>query len=84
MVSTMPSITVKNIPDSTYEALKESARNHRRSVNSEIICILEKATTSQPVNPEQHLALARQAREKTKKFLLTEDLVNMAKAEGRP
>ena len=84
MVIIMTSITVKNIPDSIYEALKEIAVSHHRSVNSEIINIIEKATMSQPFNPEQHLALARQTRNKTKKFLLTENFVNRAKDEGRP
>lgn len=79
----MPSITVKNIPESTYEALKKIAVNHHRSINSEIIYLIEKATTSQPFNAEQHLALARQTRNRTKKIILTEDFVNMAKAEGR-
>ena len=80
----MPSITVKNIPESTYEALKEIAVCHHRSVNSEIIDIIEKATMSRLFNPEQHLALARRTRKKTTKFLLTEQFVNMAKDEGRP
>ncbi|MCK5915710.1 MAG: Arc family DNA-binding protein [Deltaproteobacteria bacterium] len=80
----MPSITVKNIPDQAYETLKQVATSHHRSINSEIIYLIEKATTSKAFHPEQHLALAKRSREKTKKFLLTEDILNIAKEEGRP
>jgi len=31
---TMPAVTVKNIPDELYKKLKDSAANHRRSINS--------------------------------------------------
>ncbi len=31
----MPSITVKNIPESAYETLKQIAVAHHRSINSE-------------------------------------------------
>ncbi|MBL0379377.1 MAG: Arc family DNA-binding protein [Desulfofustis sp. PB-SRB1] len=80
----MPNITVKNIPDHTYETLKQLATSNHRSVNSEIIYLIERATTSKPFNPEQHLSLAKQMREKTKKFVLTENVINLTKAEGRP
>jgi len=79
----MPSITVKNIPDQAYERLKQAATTHHRSINSEIIRLIEKATLSQPFLPEQHLALAKRSREKTKKFLLTDDILQVAKEEGR-
>ena len=80
----MPSITVKNIPDCTYETLKQIAATHHRSINSEIVYLIERATTSNPFSPEQHISFARQTRNKTKKFLLTENIVNQAKCEGRP
>ena len=80
----MPSITVKNIPDHAYEILKQLATTHHRSINSEIICLIEKATISKPFHPEQHLALAKRSREKTKKFLLTEKILQLSKEEGRP
>ena len=80
----MPSITVKNIPDHTYETLKRVASSNHRSINSEIIYLIEKATISKAFHPEQHLALAKRSREKTKEFLLTEDILNLAKEKGRP
>jgi plasmid stability protein len=78
----MPSITIKNIPDHAYEVLEQMATGHHRSINSELIYLIEKATTSKTFNPEEHLALAKQIR--GKKILLTGDIVNMAKTEGRP
>ena len=34
-------ITVKNIPDSIYRVMKQEAKRKRRSLNSEIIQVLE-------------------------------------------
>ena len=80
----MPSITVKNIPDHAYKILKQVAATNHRSINSEIICLIEQATLSKPFLPEQHLAFAKRSREKTKEFLLTDDALKAAKEEGRP
>ena len=38
----MPSITVKSIPDELYERIKQSAAEHRRSINKEVIICLER------------------------------------------
>ncbi len=79
----MPSITVKNIPESAYETLKQIAAAHHRSINSEIVHLIEKSTSCKPVNSRQHIALARQFREKNRKVLLTEEMINRCKTEGR-
>ncbi len=34
-------ITVKNVPDSVYRAIKREAKRHRRSINAEIVEALE-------------------------------------------
>lgn len=80
----MPSITVKNIPDQVYATVKKTAMLNRRSINSEIICLMEKATMSKRFNPEHYLSKAVQSRRKTRKFLLTSDILQTAKEEGRP
>ncbi len=80
----MPSITVKNIPDHAYEILKQVATTNRRSINSEIIRLIEKATMSKPFIPEHYLAQAKRSRQKTKKILLTSEILQRAKEEGRP
>ncbi len=79
----MPSLTVKNIPESAYETLKQIAAAHHRSINSEIVHLIEKATSCKPINPRQHIAFARQFREKTKKVLLTQEILSQYKTEGR-
>ena len=37
----MPSLTIKNIPDEVLDALREQARANRRSLNGEVIAVLE-------------------------------------------
>jgi len=39
----VPTLTVKNLPQETYERLKGSAKAHRRSLNSELIVCIERA-----------------------------------------
>ncbi|MEA1867631.1 MAG: Arc family DNA-binding protein [Thermodesulfobacteriota bacterium] len=80
----MPSVTVKNIPDHAYEILKQVATTNHRSINSEIICLIEKATVSKAFNSEYYLIQAKRSRQKTKQFTLTADILQKAKEEGRP
>ncbi|MDP6227489.1 MAG: Arc family DNA-binding protein, partial [Dehalococcoidia bacterium] len=37
----MATLTIKNIPDGLCHRLRESAKQHRRSINSEVIVCLE-------------------------------------------
>ena len=37
----MITITIKGIPKQTHRELKKRAAAHRRSLNSEVICVLE-------------------------------------------
>ena len=80
----MTTITVKNIPDDLYERLKQAARANRRSINSEIIVCIERTVGPQSVNPEATIARARQLREKTVEYQITDDEFTSAKAAGRP
>jgi plasmid stability protein len=80
----MATITVKNIPDPTYKTLKQLAAEHHRSVNSEIIHLIEKATKSNKIDPNQHLLIAKTLRQKTKKYVITDDTLSELKNEGRP
>jgi len=79
----MFSITVKNIPDEIYERLKRSAKANRRSINSEIIVIIENAVRSKKIAPEEMLVRARGLREKTANYTITEDEFTDAKNAGR-
>ena len=80
----MPTITVKNIPQDTYEQLKKSAKLNHRSLNSEIIACIEHVVRSQPVDPELLIASARQVRELTASYKITDDEFDQAKNAGRP
>ena len=77
------SITVKNIPEKLYENLKTRAELERRSVNSEIIRILDEALVVHPVKPEDMIAMARALRAKTRGGPITDEFISRAKREGR-
>jgi plasmid stability protein len=79
----MPTITVKNIPPNLYQRLKQSAEANRRSINSEVIVCIEKAVCSRKLQPEAFLARARELREKTADYRLTDDEFTQAKLAGR-
>ncbi|WP_320040596.1 Arc family DNA-binding protein [uncultured Desulfobacter sp.] len=79
----MASITLKNIPDPTYEILKQLASQNHRSINSEVIFLIEKATKSTKIDAKQHLVVARELREKTKDYVLDDTLLNQIRNEGR-
>lgn len=80
----MPTITVKNIPNEIYEKLKKTAESSHRSINSEIIACIERAVSSQQIDPEQFLASARKLRGKTAFFPITDSEFTEAKIKGRP
>ncbi len=79
----MTTITVKNIPDRTYELLKQLAASHHRSINSEIIYLIEKFTGSAKYSPEEHLFMARKMRDKTRKVIAADEISDAINA-GRP
>jgi len=77
-------ITLKKIPSGLYENLKESASRHRRSMNGEIIALLEEKFQAGRRRPEDILASARTLRGTLKGVWLTEAIMTRAKKEGRP
>ncbi|MBU1195814.1 MAG: Arc family DNA-binding protein [Proteobacteria bacterium] len=80
----MATITLKNIPDVTYETLKQLAAENHRSINSEVIFLIEKATKSKIIDADQHLATAKKMREKTSEYFLDETRLDQIRNEGRP
>ena len=80
----MATLTIKNIPEKLRQRLKESAAQHRRSINGEAICCLEKALVDNRVDPEEFLARARALRARMPHVFLTEKLLRTAKNQGRP
>jgi antitoxin FitA len=79
----MASLTIKSIPDELYEQLRQSANQHRRSLNSEAIACLRRVLRHSPtIDVEAFLAKARTHRKKTSKLLLTDSVLAKAKKEG--
>ncbi len=80
----MPTLTLKNIPDDLYIHLKEIAKIHRRSLNSEILYCLERSLGAHKIDLAEQLATARSLRTLTANNPIDEDELNLAKNEGRP
>ena len=79
----MATLTIKNIPDPVYRELKRQAGRHRRSLNQEVIALLEAGSRSVSLDPEAFLAQVRQMRVMPRKGRLTDRLLNRVKRQGR-
>jgi hypothetical protein len=80
----MTNLTVKNIPPLVYARLKQQAENNRRSINSEIITILEQALQMRnPSDMAQTLEGVRKVRELTAHYVATEEEITRWKNAGR-
>lgn len=79
----MTNLTIKNVPDALYRALKETAERNRRSLNSEVIHRLERSVGGAAIDPEAFLARARAVRERGHVPYLTEEALRRARDEGR-
>ena len=80
----MATVTIKNIPDDLYDELKRRAARNRRSINSEIILLIEHTFRSYKPKPQEIEMQARRLREMSANYFLTEEELNQAKNEGRP
>jgi len=82
-VAAMASLTIKNIPDDLYEHLKQAAKDHHRSVNSELICCLEKTLLPTKLSASDLKDSARSLRSRVMAQRIDVDDINSAKSEGR-
>lgn len=80
----MATLTIKNIPDELHERLKERAKQHRRSINSEVIVCLEQVLGAAPLDRTALLASIRASRKATSGIFITDEDLRIAKNEGRP
>jgi plasmid stability protein len=76
-------ITLKRIPADLHKDIKASALRHRRSINSEIIALLEEGLGPRRRTAEDILASARAVREKMNDIWLDDKKIDRAKREGR-
>lgn len=80
----MATVTIKNIPDELYEKLKASAKANRRSINNEVIMLIERAYQSYRPAPDEIEAEAKRLRKLTAHYHLTNEELNAWKNKGRP
>ncbi len=80
----MATITVKNVPDDLYDKLKALAKEHRRSINNEVIMIIESHLEPRERSMEEMLAHARGIRELTTGYKISDEQIDEFKRQGRP
>lgn len=64
----MASLTLKDIPGTLHERLKERAARNRRSLSQEALACLEAATAADPVDTGRLLAQAERFRATVKRI----------------
>jgi len=79
----MVAITVKNIPVELYERVKERAKTNHRSINNELITILEQSLLPTPIDVVGTLERTRRVRELTAHYVITDNEISRMKNEGR-
>jgi plasmid stability protein len=82
----MASITLKSLPASLHRALKSRAAQHKRSLNKEVIAVLEQSVAiSRPIDIEAMLAKERKLLDQMKKMNVwaTPEEIDRFKREGR-
>ena len=78
----MATLSIKNVPDALVKRLKSQAATNRRSLNLEVIAVLEAATRSVPIDIDAELARVRAVRIKLK-HPVSDEYINRAKRAGR-
>lgn len=79
----MATLTIKNVPERIYERIKIQAKNNHRSINGEIIFLLEQALSISPIDVEATLKRARKIRELTAHYVISADEIEKMIDEGR-
>lgn len=79
----MVTLTIKNVPPEIYERIKVQAKNNHRSINGEVISILEKALSIPPIDVQTTLERTKKLREMTAHYVTTADEIEKMIDEGR-
>ncbi|WKZ35355.1 MAG: Arc family DNA-binding protein [Anaerolineales bacterium] len=79
----MVTLTIKNVPPEIYERIKIQAKNNHRSINGEVISILEHALSIPPIDVKATLERTRKLRELTAHYVITNEELTKWKNEGR-
>jgi len=80
----MPALTIKNIPDDLYKELKHVAKQHHRSINSEVIVCLKRSLLPKKVSPEDRLNSIQALRSQITPNIITDEDIDQAINKGRP
>jgi hypothetical protein len=83
MEVTMVAVTLKNVPVEIYERVKQNAKANHRSINNELIAIIEQSVMSQPLDVKAWLEKARQLREITAQYVISDEELTSLKNQGR-
>jgi plasmid stability protein len=78
----MANVTIKDLPPELHGRLKETAKMNRRSLNAEVITLLEAALEPRRVNVDEILAAAHSVRSQVKRQLSEVEITRM-KRQGR-
>jgi len=79
----MATVTIKNIPESVYREVKRLAAQHHRSVNQQVIALLEAGSGSIQLDPDAFLAHVRRVRVKPRRGPVTDRRLTSLKRQGR-
>lgn len=77
------SVTLKGIPDDVYARLKATAEAHHRSLNNEVIHMLESALMVHRVPAHERIARARALRAELKSGAFKAKDIDTLKRQGR-
>lgn len=80
----MASLTIKGVPDSLLDALRKRAELQRRSLNSEVLQLLESSAAAHRVDPEVMLTRIRRLQDRAPLPPLTDAILEQAIDEERP
>ena len=79
----MVTLTIKNVPLEIYERIKIQAKNNHRSINGEVISILEQAISIPPIDVKTVLEQTNKIREMTAHYVITADEIENLINKGR-
>jgi len=79
----MATLTIKKIPPDVYERLKRRAKANRRSINQEVIAVIERALEVPPIDVYTTMERTRKIRELTAQYRLRDEELERWKSEGR-
>ncbi len=79
----MVTLTIKNVPPEIYERIKIQAKKNHRSINGEVISIIEKALSIPPIDVKATLERTKKIRELTAHYVITADEIEKMINEGR-